>query len=248
MQNASTTTIDEIADGIYRISTPSPAVPGGFSFNQYLIVDDEPLLFHTGMRRIFPDVSEAIGRVMPIDRLRYLGLSHFEADECGALNLFLAAAPRAVPICSGVAAMTSVEDFAERAPRPLADGETLAIGTRRVRWLDTPHLPHAWECGFLFEEKTRTLLCGDLFTQGGADNPPLTESDILGPSEAFRAPMDYFSHSTERERADREAGRDRTGYAGLHARQRLEGERFGAAEGAGPRSRKGVLTTRRVIK
>jgi len=198
MQDTSSTgtTIDEIADGIYRISTPSPAVPGGFSFNQYLIVDDEPLLFHTGMRGIFPGVSEAIAKVLPIDRLRYIGLSHFEADECGALNSFLAAAPRAVAVCSGVAAMTSVEDFADRAPRPLADGETLSLGSRRVRWLDTPHLPHAWECGFLFEEKTRTLLCGDLFTQGGANLPPVTESDILGPSEAFRAPMDYFSHTT----------------------------------------------------
>jgi flavorubredoxin len=191
------TGIDEIADGIYRISTPVKEMLGGFSFNQYLVVDEAPLLFHTGPRRIFPLTREAIGRVMPVERLRYVGLSHFEADECGALNEFLAVAPGSVPLCGRVAAMVSVADVADRPPRALADGETLSLGERRVRWFDTPHIPHAWECGFLFEERTRTLLCGDLFTQGGADNPPLTEKDILGPSEAFRAPMDYFAHSPD---------------------------------------------------
>ncbi len=189
------TRIDEIAGGIYRISTPVKEMLGGFSFNQYLVVDEAPLLFHTGPRRIFPLTREAIGRVMPVDRLRYVGLSHFEADECGALNEFLAAAPGAVPLCGQVAAMVSVADVADRPPRVLAEGETVSLGKRRVRWFDTPHVPHAWECGFLFEEHTRTLLCGDLFTQGGANNPPITEKDILGPSEAFRAPMDYFAHS-----------------------------------------------------
>jgi len=191
------TNVYEIADGIYRINTPVPpsVVPGGFSFNQYLVVDDEPLLFHTGLRKMFPLVQEAVARVLPVARLRYIAFSHVEADECGALNQWLAAAPQAVPLCGRVAAMVSVEDLADRPPRALADGETLSLGTRSVQWFDTPHLPHAWECGFLMETHTRTLLCGDLFTQGGADLPPLTESDILGPSEAFRAGLDYYSHT-----------------------------------------------------
>ena len=192
------TTIDEVADGVYRIHTPIPpsAMPGGFSFNQYLIVDDAPLLFHSGPRRMFPAVSEAVAAVMPVGRLRYVGLSHFEADECGALNEFLGAAPNAVPVCGQIAAMVSVDDVADRKPRALADGEVLSLGRHVVRWLDTPHVPHAWECGFLFEERTRTLLCGDLFTQGGAEHAPLTESDILGPSEAMRTGLDYWAHAT----------------------------------------------------
>ena len=192
-----TTRVDEIADGIYRISTPVtvPGGPGGFTFNQYLVADDRPLLFHTGPRRMFPLVRDAVGRVLPVARLRYVGLSHFEADECGSLNEWLALAPAAEPVCSRVAAMVSVDDVADRPARALADGEVLSLGTHAVQWFDTPHLPHAWECGFLLETRTRTLLCGDLFTQGGAEHPPLTESDILGPSEAFRKPMDYFSHT-----------------------------------------------------
>jgi len=189
------TTLNEIADGIYRISTPLPLVPGGFSFNQYLVVDEEPLLFHTGPRRMFPLVAEAIARALPVERLRWIAFSHFEADECGGLNALLAAAPRAVPLCSGVAAMVSVEDFADRPPRALADGETLSLGSRELRWFDTPHVPHGWESGLLMDTRTRTLFCGDLFTQGGSGETPLTESDILGPSEAFRKPMDYYSHS-----------------------------------------------------
>ena len=191
----SATRIDDIADGIYRISTPVSVMPGGFTFNQYLIVDDDPLLFHTGLRRMFPLVREAIEAVLPARRLRYIALSHYEADECGALNEFLAVAPAAVPLCGEVAARVSVADIADRAPRAMKDGEDLALGRHRVRWFATPHLPHAWECGFLFEETTRTLLCGDLFTQGGADHPPLTEADILEPSEAFRAQLDYYSHT-----------------------------------------------------
>jgi flavorubredoxin len=189
------TNVHEIAEGIYRINTPLSVVPGGFSFNQYLVVDDEPLLFHTGLKRMFPLVREAIACVIPVERLRYVAFSHFESDECGALNALLAVAPRAVPVCSRVAALVSVEDFADRAPRPLAHAETIRLGKHEVRWLDAPHVPHGWETGFLFEERTRTLLCGDLFTQGGTGEAPVTESDILGPSEAFRQPMDYFSHS-----------------------------------------------------
>jgi flavorubredoxin len=191
------TNVHEIAEGIYRINTPV-ALPGGaFSFNQYLIVDEQPMLFHTGPRRMFPLVREAIGRVLPVERLRYIGFSHFEADECGALNDFLAQAPEAVPVCGQVAALVSISDVADRAPRALADGEVLRLGRHALRWFDTPHLPHAWECGLMFDDSTRTLLCGDLFTQGGAGNTPLTEADILGPSEAFRGPMDYYAHAPD---------------------------------------------------
>jgi flavorubredoxin len=211
------TRIDEVAEGIYRISTPVTLVPGGFTFNQYLIVDDEPLLFHTGPRRMFPLVSEAIATVLPLERLRHVGLSHFEADECGSLNDFLAVAPAAAPACGRVAAMVSIDDVADRKARALADGETLSLGRHVVRWLDTPHVPHAWECGFLFEERTRTLLCGDLFTQGGADHTPVTESDILGPSEAMRAGMDYWAHATNtRPTLERLAGLAPTTLACMH--------------------------------
>ena len=195
----SRTNIQEIADGIYRINTPVgfPGGPGEFSFNQYLVIDDEPLVFHTGPRRLFPYVQEAISRVMPLQRLRHVGLSHFEADECGAMNEFLAASPQATPFCGRIAAMTSVEDFAERPPRALADGEELSLGRRTIRWFDTPHVPHAWECGLMMELSTRTFFCGDLFTQGGSGEVALTEADILGPSEAFRKPMDYFAHAPQ---------------------------------------------------
>ena len=189
------TRIDEIAQGVYRISTPVSVVPGGFTFNQYLVVDDEPLVFHTGLRRMFPLVREAISAVMPIERLRYVSFSHYEADECGAINEFLAAAPNAVPLCGQIAAIVSIGDVADRPPRAMDDGETVPLGAHSVRWFATPHLPHAWECGFLMEETTRTLLCGDLFTQGGATHAPLTEDDILEPSEAFRGQLDYYSHT-----------------------------------------------------
>ncbi len=191
---ASGTRVDEVADGIYRISTPVTVLPGGFTFNQYLVADEQPLLFHSGPRATFPLVSEAVSKVVPLETLRYVGLSHFEADECGSLNEFLAQAPRAVPVCSQVAAMVAVSDTANRPPRALADGEVLDLGRHKVRWIDAPHVPHGWECGYLFEEATKTLLCGDLFTQGGAEHAPVTEGDILGPSEAMRLGMDYFAH------------------------------------------------------
>ena len=191
------TNVNEIADGIYRISTPVVIEgAGGFSFNQYLIMDDEPLLFHTGLRKMFPLVREAVEVILPVENLRHIAFSHVEADECGSLNEWLAAAPQSAPLCGTVAAMVSIGDLADRAPRALADGELLPLGKHVVRWFDAPHLPHAWECGFMTEERTATLLCGDLFTQGGAGLPPVTESDILGPSEVFREAMDYFSHTT----------------------------------------------------
>jgi len=190
------TNVHEVADGIYRINTPVETPDGDeFSFNQYLIVDDEPLLFHTGPRKMFPLVRAAVASVVPVERIRHISFSHVEADECGSLNDWLRVAPRSAPLCGNVAAFTSVADLADRAPRVLADGEALSLGRHSVRWFDTPHLPHAWECGFLSEERTRTLLCGDLFTQPGAGQPPVTESDILGPSEAFRHALDYFSHT-----------------------------------------------------
>lgn len=194
---ASGTNVHEIADGIFRISTPVQIPGGGFSFNQFLIVDEEPLLFHTGPRKLFPLVKEAVDAVIQASKLRHVAFSHFEADECGALNEWLSVAPDATPLCGTVAAMVSVEDVADRPPRPLSDGEEVCLGAHTVKWLDTPHLPHAWECGLLMEHATGTLFCGDLFTQPGDALPPVTEEDILGPSEAFRAQMDYFSHTRD---------------------------------------------------
>lgn len=193
----SNTDITEAASGVYRISTPVRDLPGGFSFNQYLVVDDECLLFHTGLRKLFPFVREAIEKVIPLSRLRYISFSHFESDECGALNAFLAAAPDAKPVCGAIGALVSIGDFADREPLALSDGQSLALGSRSVRWLDTPHVPHGWDCGLLFEERDRTLLCGDLFTQGGDGRVPVTEADILGPSEEFRKPLDYFAHAAD---------------------------------------------------
>ena len=194
--STSGTNLHEIASGIYRINTPI-ALPNGadFNFNQYLVADDEPLVFHTGPRRLFPLVAEAIAKVVPLERLRYIAFSHYEADECGSLNDFLSAAPAAVPVCSQVAAMVSVNDIAIRPARALADGEVLRTGRLAFKWLDAPHVPHAWENGFMMELETRTMLCGDLFTQGGSGAVALTESDILEPSEAFRQPMDYYAHA-----------------------------------------------------
>lgn len=191
------TRLDEIADGIYRIATPLdiPGDPNGFSFNQYLVVDDAPLLYHTGPRRLFPLVREAVAAVLSPDRLLHVAFSHFEADECGSLNDWLAAAPEALPLCSRVAAMTSIGDIADRPPRALADGESISLGRRTMRWFDTPHLPHGWECGHLLDETTRTLFCGDLLTQPGSRHEPLTSGDILGPSERFRSALDYYAHA-----------------------------------------------------
>jgi flavorubredoxin len=164
-------------------------------------------------------VREAVGRVLPVERLRYIGFSHFEADECGSLNEWLGATPEAVPLCGRIAAGTSINDVADRTPRVLRDAEILSLGRSTVRWLDTPHLPHAWECGMLYEERTRTLLCSDLFTQGGTDHAPLTEGDILGPSETIRASMDYYAHSASSgEILERLAGLEPSTLACMHGR------------------------------
>jgi flavorubredoxin len=191
------TRIDEIGPAIYRISTPvppNPALPAGFTFNQFLIVDDEPVLFHTGMRKIFPLVREAVASVMPVEKLRWVSFSHFEADESGAIVEWFSVAPNALPLCGQIGAMLSIEDAGGRPARVLADGETMDIGSKRVRWFDTPHLPHGWDAGYLAETTTRTLFCGDLFTQAGAEVAPVTEGDLVGPSEAMRGAMDYFSN------------------------------------------------------
>ena len=189
------TRIDEIADGIYRISTSiQPAVfPGGFTFNQFLIADDAPLLYHTGMIRLFPAVRRAIETILPLDQLRYLSCSHFEADECGALNLFLDAAPNATAVCSAVGARVTIGEYAIRPPQPMRDGERLSLGRHVVRWLDAPHVPHGWDCGYMLEETSGTLFCGDLFTQPGNDHEPIVETDILAASEAKRKRLNYYA-------------------------------------------------------
>lgn len=189
------TNIHEVADGIYRINTAVQSPGGAFSFNQYLIVDDKPMILHTGPRRMFSLISKAIAAILPPERLRYVALSHFEADECGSLNDFLAIAPESVPVCSRVAAMVSVNDVADRPALALGDGQRLDLGRHVLRWLDTPHLPHAWDCGLMIDDATHTLLCGDLFTQPGDGKEALVETDILGPSEAFRGAMDYYAHA-----------------------------------------------------
>lgn len=190
--DASGTNLEEIGAGLYRINTPVEIPGGAFSFNQYLLVDEEPLLFHTGGRQLFPLVSEAIAAVLPVERLRWIGFSHWESDESGALNLFLRAAPQAEPLCGRINAMINADGM-DRPPRALGNDETVTIGCRVVRWLDAPHVPHGWECGYLMEEGSRTLLCGDLFTQPGRGTVALTEGDVLGPSQAFRGAMDYWS-------------------------------------------------------
>ena len=178
------TGIDEIADGVYRLSTCVPeAAPGGFTFNQFLINGDDPLLFHTGPRGMFPLVSQAIARVIPLTRIRWITFGHLESDECGAMNEFLAVAPQAQVAHGALGCMVSLDDLCDRPPRKLADGEVIDLGGKRIRHIDTPHVPHNWEARVLFEETTKTLLCGDLFTHTG-DGPALTDNDIVGPALA----------------------------------------------------------------
>jgi flavorubredoxin len=177
------TTVDQIADGIYRLSTwvAEIAPPAGFTFNQFLIDADEPLLFHTGPRAMFPLVSDAAARVLPVHRLRWITFGHIEADECGSMNQWLAAAPHAGVAHGVVGCMVSLNDLADRPPRPLSDGEVLDLGGKRVRHIDTPHVPHAWEARVLYEETTETLLCGDLFTHLG-NRRALSDDDIVEPA------------------------------------------------------------------
>lgn len=177
------TRIDEIADGIYRLSTlvPEIAPPQGFTFNQFLIKGGAPLLFHLGHRKMFPSISAAVAKLVPLRDLRWLSFSHLEADECGALGNWLAAAPAATVAHTAVGCRIWLADATDRAPQALADNEVLDLGGKRVRHLDTPHLPHGWDAGLLYEETTGTLLCSDLFAHFG-DGPPLTQGDILAPA------------------------------------------------------------------
>lgn len=172
------TRITEVADGVHQLSTFVGAPVG---FNQYLIVADEPMLFHTGMRQMFPLVSAAVSKIVPAETLRWLSFGHVEADECGSMNAWLASAPHATVAHSEIGCMVSLGDLADRPPQALADGETLDIGGHTVQWFDTPHVPHAWEAGVLYDTTTKTLLCGDLFTQFG-EYEPSTSDDIVGPA------------------------------------------------------------------
>lgn len=171
--------IDEIADGIYRISTLIPDVgPDGFTFNQFLVAAEEPLLFHTGMRGLFPLVSEAVATVLPVTSLRWISFGHVEADESGSMNMWLAAAPNSAVAHGALGCDVSLNDLCDRPPRALEDGEVIDLGGKRIRQIATPHVPHGWDAQVLYEETTGTLLCGDLLSQLGAP-PPLVADDVL---------------------------------------------------------------------
>jgi flavorubredoxin len=188
------TRIAEIADGIYRLSVlvPEIAPPAGFTFNHFLVLGDEPLLFHTGFRRMFPILREGLARIIPPETLRWIAFGHYEADECGAMNEWLAIAPHAQVAHGQTGVLVSLNDMADRPPRILADGEAIELGRgKRLRFFDTPHIPHGWDAGVMLEEGTGTLLCGDLFTQTG-DGPALTEGDVVGPAIAAE---DLFRYS-----------------------------------------------------
>ncbi len=176
------TKVDEVAERIYRLSTFVPAVgPRGLTFNQFLVDAGEPLLFHCGQRALFPAVSQAAARIMDLRRLRWITFSHIEADECGALNEWLDAAPAATVTHGAIGCAIWLNDQAPRPPRALADNEVLDLGGRRVRRLDTPHVPHCWDAGLLYEETTGTLFTSDLFTHAG-DPVAVTDGDIMGPA------------------------------------------------------------------
>jgi flavorubredoxin len=187
------TKIDEIADGIFRLSTfvPQIAEPAGMAFNSFLIRGDEPLLFHTGLRQMFPLNRDAVAKLMPVEQLHWIAFGHYEADECGAMNEWLAAAPDAQIAHGQTGCMVSLNDMADRAPRVLNNGEVIDLGDgKRLRYIDTPHTPHGWDAGVMYEESTGTLMCGDLFTQLG-DAPALTSGDVVGPAIAAENLFQY---------------------------------------------------------
>jgi flavorubredoxin len=175
------TRVSEIAPSIYQLTTYVEAA--NFSFNQYVIDAADPLLFHCGGRQLFPLVSAAASRVVPLDRLRWISFGHVESDECGSMNEWLAAAPRAEVAHGPIGVAVSLNDLADRPPRQLSDGAVIDLGGKRVRWIDTSHVPHGWESGLLFEETTGTLLCGDLFTAIGS-HAPASDGDVVGPALA----------------------------------------------------------------
>ena len=182
------TKVNEIADGIYRLSTwvAEIAPPAGFAFNQFLIDAEEPLLFHTGPRAMFPLVSEAVSRIVPVERVRWVSFGHVESDECGAMNAWLTAAPDAAVTFGALGCDISLNDMADRPPRSLVDDEVIDLGGKRLRWISTPHVPHGWEAGVLYEETTGTLLCGDLLSQVGG-GPAVTTDDVVEPAMAAEA-------------------------------------------------------------
>jgi flavorubredoxin len=177
------TRITEISDGLYRLSTlvPEIAPPAGFTFNQFLLMADEPLLFHCGHKGMFDSIRDAVEKIMPVAKLRWISFSHYEADECGAMNLWQEAAPHAQVLHGQLGCAISLNDQSVRAPRPMQDNEVLDLGGRRIRYLATPHVPHGWDAGLIYEETNGTLLCSDLLGQVG-DGPALTERDIVGPA------------------------------------------------------------------
>lgn len=175
------TRLAEVADGIYQLTTYLSDID--FSVNQYLIAGDEPLLFHTGMRGLFGPIADTVAKVTPPANLRWIAFGHIEADECGSLNQFLAVAPDATPVQGATGCMVSIADLADRPPRALADGETLDTGGHQLQWIDTPHVPHSWEAGLLYDTSTRTLFCGDLFSLWGAF-PPSTDDDFAAMAAA----------------------------------------------------------------
>ncbi len=186
------TKVSEIADGIFRLSTFVPDLgPKGFNFNQFLVIGDEPLMFHTGLRKMFGLNRDALAKILPPEKLRWISFGHFEADECGAMNEWLALAPNAVAAHGQTGANVSLNDFSDRPARTLANGEVIDIGQgKRLRFIDTPHTPHGWDAGVMYEESTGTLLSGDLFTQFG--DTPFTTGDIVG--AAIEA-EDFFKYS-----------------------------------------------------
>jgi flavorubredoxin len=188
------TRVTEIADGIYRLSTHVAEIvpPSGLTFNQFLVLGDEPMMFHTGLRKMFGLNRDALSQIIPPEKLRWIAFGHFEADECGAMNEWLAVSPHATPAHGHTGCYVSLNDFADKPPRVLGDGEVIDLGGKRVRFIDTPHTPHGWDAGVLFEETTGTLMCGDLFTQLG-DDRALTTGDIVGPAIAAE---DIFKYSS----------------------------------------------------
>jgi flavorubredoxin len=194
------TKIAEIADGIFRLSTyvPQIAPPAGFAFNSFLVRGEQPLLFHTGLHKMFPLNRDALAKIVPVESLRWIAFGHYEADECGAMNEWMAVAPQAQVAHGATGCLVSLNDMADREPRILGDGEVIDLGGgKRVRYIDTPHTPHGWDAGVMYEESTGTLLCGDLFTQLG-DNPALIHGgDIVGPAIAGEETFQYSALNPE---------------------------------------------------
>ena len=243
MTSSVAASIHEIAPDTYRINIPLPdAMPGGFSFNQYLVLDEKPLLFHTGPKKLFPLIRAQIETVMPLARLRYVAFSHFEADECGSLPEFLAAAPEARPVCSDIAAMVSVSDFVDVPPIGMRDGEELELGRHTVVWQSAPHLPHGWECGFLFDKTTRLLFSGDLFTQPGHRRAPDRRRRHPRAERSVPAADGLLRACAGHRQAHRQARGAGTRVPRVHARQRVARQRRRAA--AGPRQGAGRLGLR----